>query len=634
MNDDKERVRLASDIVQVASRYVSLKQVGNRYKACCPFHQEKTPSFSIDAARQTWHCFGACQTGGDVFSFVQRAENLSFPEAMQRLADIAGIALQQAAETPQQAVARTSQKQRLRDLMAEAQRFFRLSFQNTQGAKAYATSRGLSDDIVNQFGIGWAPDSFDALATHLQSLRLDMDDAIEAGLVFRRNNGNGYTDRFRNRLMFPIHDSQERVIAFGGRITTAQQDTAKYLNSPETPLFSKSQTIYGLPMARKAIQTDGVVMVSEGYMDTVICHQYGVTNVVATLGTSLTADHVRILQRYAKTVLLTFDADEAGERAAVKASELFQSIDPDLTVRILRMPQGADPDSLLRQKGRDAFIKVASEAINIPEFRLEVLRKKFDVTNVNGRDQFLRAAMRLVADQQSTINQDALIRKLAPYHPTFETNSIGAEVAIRSEIRRITPNTLESGPLHGGQIQRKAKFTGRQSKGTRPWETPQYRLMDESIPSATLGESSHARAQEVLILGLSDATFGSLSHSLIAEIGGLDLFVAPAVLPLVHQIRSLGEFSTIPTGQPLLDWLITTPAAPSLTAIVNRVQSELDEKMLRDCTDVLVKHHARLEQHEIANQMMPSNQQTLTTETLRMWQALAESRKNQDTSQT
>ena len=633
MNDDKERVRLASDIVQVASRYVSLKQVGNRYKACCPFHQEKTPSFSIDAARQTWHCFGACQTGGDVFSFVQRAENLSFREAMQRLADIAGIALQQAAETPQQAVARTSQKQRLRDLMAEAQRFFRLSYTNTQAAQAYATSRGLSDDIVNQFGVGWAPDSYDSLATHLQSLRLDMDDAIEAGLVFRRNNGNGFTDRFRNRLMFPIHDSQERVIAFGGRITTAQQDTAKYLNSPETPLFSKSQTIYGLPMARKAIQTDGVVMVSEGYMDTVICHQYGVTNVVATLGTSLTADHVRILQRYAKTVLLTFDADEAGERAAVKASELFQSIDPELTIRILRMPQGADPDSLLRTQGREAFIKIATAALNIPEFRLEVLRKKFDVNNVNGRDQFLRAAMRLVADQQSTIDQDALIRKLAPYHPTFETNSIGAEVAIRSEIRRFTPNTIENGPLHGGQVQRKAKFGGRQTKGTRPWETPQYRLMDESIPSATLGESSHARAQEVLLLGLSDATFGSLAHTLITEIGGLDLFVAPSVLPLVNQIQSLGQFSTIPTAQPLLDWLITTPAAPSLTAIVNRVQSELDEKMLRDCTDVLVKHHARLEQHEIASQMMPSNQQTPTTETLRMWQALAESRKNQDTGQ-
>ena len=634
MNDDKERVRLASDIVQVASRYVSLKQVGNRYKACCPFHQEKTPSFSIDAARQTWHCFGACQTGGDVFSFVQRAENLSFPEALQRLADIAGIALQQATETPQQAVARTSQKQRLRDMMAEAQRFFRLAFQNTQGAQVYATSRGISDEIVNQFGIGWAPDSYDALSLHLQSLRLDMDDAIEAGLVFRRNNGPGFTDRFRNRLMFPIHDSQERVIAFGGRITTTQQDTAKYLNSPETPLFSKSQTVYGLPMARKAIQADGVVMVSEGYMDTVICHQFGVTNVVATLGTSLTADHVRILQRYAKTVLLTFDADEAGERAAVKASELFQSIDPELTIRILRMPQGADPDSLLRSQGREAFIKIATSALNIPEFRLEVLRKKFDVSNANGREQFLRSAMRLVADQQSTIDQDALIRKLAPYHPTFETNSIGAEVAIRSEIRRITPNPTENGPLHGGQVQRKSKFPGRQTKGTRPWETPQYRLMDESIPSATLGDSSHSRAQEVLLLGLTDAAFGTLAHKLITEIGGLDLFVSPSVLPVVQQIRTLGDFDGIPTSQALLEWLIASAAAPSMTAMVNRVQSELDEKMLRDCTDVLLKHHARLSQHEIASQVMPSNQQPLTIETLRMWQALAEARKNQEPGQT
>jgi len=633
VNDDKERVRLASDIVQVASRYVSLKQVGNRYKACCPFHQEKSPSFSIDSARQTWHCFGACQEGGDVFSFVQKAENLSFPEALQRLADMAGIALQQAAESPQQAVARTSQKQRLRDLMAEAQRFFRLAYQNTLGAQEYATSRGLTQDILNQFGIGWAPDSYDALASHLQALRLDMDDAIEAGLVFRRNNGTGFTDRFRNRLMFPIHDSQERVIAFGGRITTAQQDTAKYLNSPETPLFSKSQTIYGLPMARKAIQADGVVMISEGYMDTVVCHQYGVTNVVATLGTSLTGDHVRILQRYAKTILLTFDADDAGERAAVKASELFQSIDPDLTIRVLRMPQGADPDSLLRTQGREAFLSVAATALNIPEFRLEVLRKKFDVSIANGREQFLRAALRLVADQQSSIDQDALIRKLAPFHPTFESNSIGAEVAIRSEVRRITPNTLENGPLHGGQVQRKSKAAGRQFKGPRPWETPQYRLMDESIPSASLGESNHSRAQEVLLLGLTDTTFGSLAHSLINDIGGLDLFVSPSVLPVVQQLRSLGDFQAIPTSQALLDVLIATPAASSLTAIVNRVQSEIDEKMLKDCKDALVMYHARLSQHAIASQISPSAQQAPSTETLRMWQALAEARKNQDPSQ-
>ena len=633
MNDDKERVRLASDIVQVASRYVSLKQVGSRYKACCPFHQEKSPSFSIDSARQTWHCFGACQEGGDVFSFVQKAENLSFPEALQRLADIAGIALQQAAETPQQAVARTSHKQRLRDLMVEAQRFFRLAYQNTLGAQEYATSRGLTHDVLNQFGIGWAPDSYDSLASHLQSLRLDMDDAIEAGLIFRRNNGNGFTDRFRNRLMFPIHDSQERVIAFGGRITTAQQDTAKYLNSPETPLFSKSQTIYGLPMARKAIQEDGVVMISEGYMDTVVCHQYGVTNVVATLGTSLTSDHVRILQRYAKTILLTFDADDAGERAAVKASELFQSIDPDLTIRVLRMPHGADPDSLLRTQGRDAFINVTANALNIPEFRLEVLRKKFDVSISNGREQFLRAAVRLVADQQSSIDQDALIRKLAPFHPTFESNSIGAEVAIRSEVRRITPNTLENGPLHGGQIQRKSKTSGRQFKGPRPWETPQYRLMDESIPSASLGESNHSRAQEVLLLGLTDTTFGALAHTLINDIGGLDLFVSPSVLPVVQQLQSLGDFTTIPTAQALLELLITTPAASSLTAIVNRVQSEIDEKMLTDCKDALVMYHARLSQHAIASQVSPSKQQPPSTETLRMWQALAEARKNQESSQ-
>jgi hypothetical protein len=298
------------------------------------------------------------------------------------------------------------------------------------------------------------------------------------------------------------------------------------------------------------------------------------------------------------------------------------------------MPQGADPDSLLRSEGRDAFIKIASSALNIPEFRLEVLRKKFDVSNANGREQFLRSAMRLVADQQSTIDQDALIRKLAPYHPTFETNSIGAEVAIRSEIRRLTPNTAENGPLHGGQVQRKSKFSGRQTKGTRPWETPQYRLMDESIPSATLGDSSHSRAQEVLLLGLTDPAFGALAHKLITEIGGLDLFVSPTVLPVVRQIRTLGDFEGIPTSQALLECLIASEAAPFMTAMVNRVQSDLDEKMLRDCTDVLLKHHARLSQHEIASQVMPSNQQPLTIETLRMWQALAEARKNQEPSQS
>lgn len=630
MIDDKERVRLASDIVQVASRYVSLKPVGARFKACCPFHEEKTPSFSIDPERQTWHCFGSCQTGGDVFTFIMKAENLTFPESLQRLADLAGIPLQQQAESPLQAAQRTSQKQRLRDLMTEAQRYFRLSFNNAPSAQTYASQRGISATTIDSFGIGWAPDSFDSLVRHLQSLKINLEDAVEAGLIFKRNNGPGYTDRFRNRLMFPIHDPQERVIAFGGRITEQAEGTAKYLNSPETPLFSKSQTIYGLPMARAHIQATSTVLVTEGYMDTVICNQYGIQNVVATLGTSLTQEHIRILQRYAETVVLSFDADNPGVQAALKASTLFESVNPDLQIRILRLPTGFDPDSFLTQNGTTAFRDLVDSAVKLPEFRLDVLKLNFKIETPTGKAAYLKAAIRLVTESQSLIDQDYLIRRLAPFHPSYESNSIGAEETIRTEIKRLNPARRDDSPLSLGK---KADFRSQRKgkRGPAHWEVAQYRLSDDTIPGLYSGESGLQRAEEILLLGLIDDQWSTIACDVIASIGGLACFSSHVNKDL-HDVLTLHQSeNSDATGTALLTYLLDSPAAPNVSRIINRPHSELNEKTLRDCGDALFRQQARTAQREILSNLTTQNPSADMTERLRIWIDLVTATKQSNT---
>jgi DNA primase len=437
-DSEKEAIRRATDIVELVGRYTQLKRTGSKYKGLCPFHTERTPSFNVDSVKGLWRCFGSCGIGGDVFKFLEKAENLTFIEAAQRLADQAGITLTPRGGDREAAERTRSEKERVFAANALALQFYRQCFRRDAEARAYAEKRGLSHQTLEDFQVGWAPDDWTQLSDYLQKQKVHPEDAEKAGLISASKRETGqYYDRFRGRLLFPILDVQERIVGFGGRLLgDATANNPKYLNSPDTPVFSKSRVLYGLNRARKAIEKAEKVLIVEGYMDVVAAHQAGLEFVVATLGTSLTEEHVRMIRRYTKTVVLSFDADDAGIKAALRAAELIQASGEDLTLRVLSLPAGDDPDSILRRGDVAGFHRAIDGAVTVPEFRLNGLAKRHDTTTETGKLALLREAVTIIAAVPSILQQDVLIRRMAAYHPVYPTNGMRAEESLRAEVQR------------------------------------------------------------------------------------------------------------------------------------------------------------------------------------------------------
>jgi len=354
------RVREAADIVDVVSDHVSLKRRGNRWLGLCPFHQEKTPSFSVDAERGLYYCFG-CHAGGDVIRFVMELENLSFPEAVESLARRFGVTLPEAGPG---ARARRDSGERIRGILAEAQLWFQEQLAGPGGsaARTELERRGFPRQGWADLGFGFAPEAWRGLLEHL-SRRHPEGAILEAGLAVAGDRGNPY-DRFRNRITFPIHGSDGRIIAFGGR---ALGDTEpKYLNSPEGLLFHKRSTLFMLHRARRSMSDAGHALVVEGYFDCLSLHRAGFTQAVATLGTALTTDHGRILRRLAPLVLLCYDADAAGRRAAATGAGIL--LEAGLEVAIVSMDPGQDPDDVIREEGEEAFRKLLERPVPLIDF--------------------------------------------------------------------------------------------------------------------------------------------------------------------------------------------------------------------------------------------------------------------------
>lgn len=435
---DIDEVRARVDIVSVVEQYVTLKRVGNRLKGLCPFHQEKTPSFHVNPDLGMWHCFGQCSEGGDVFKFVQKIENLSFPEALERLALRAGVTLTRdmgrspAPVADGGASSEAGERDRLYRINALALAYYREMLGRSSEAREYLSRRDLAHAIQETFQIGFAPDVWDGLVNHFTRKGVSLPDAEKAGLVSKGERG-GYYDKLRGRLIFPILDVQERPIAFGGRlIAEARPGQPKYWNSPETPVFSKSRTLYGLWRARKAIAGQGSAVVVEGYTDVIAAHQAGFENVVATLGTSLTEDHVRILARLAPMVLLAFDADSAGLKAAFRAAEIFQA--QEVEVRVLDLPEGDDPDSLLRAGKRQVFLRAMENALPLVEYRLRRLVAKGPTETERDRVSLFRKALPIMASVPSVIEREQYVKLLAPYHPQYGAGAVYAEEQIRQDV--------------------------------------------------------------------------------------------------------------------------------------------------------------------------------------------------------
>jgi DNA primase len=422
-----------SDIAEIISETVILKKAGQNFMGLCPFHSEKTPSFSVSPQKQIFHCFG-CGVGGNVFSFLMKYHSISFPEAVKMLAGKYNITIKAGKISPE--------KKKILDLK---QGLFRLNqkvmdhfngilIKNSSGKRAiqYLHARGTSDEIIDKFNLGFVPESWDTLVKFFKTLSVSKEIAEKSGLVLNKKSEHGYYDRFRNRVMFPIFDINMQVAGFGGRVM--DDSLPKYLNSPETLIYNKSKILYGLAFSKNHCRQQEHVYVVEGYFDFLSLYQNGVKNVVASLGTALTLEHIRLLKGYAKKVILVFDSDEAGINAARKTINLFVNEGVDL--KILVLPKGNDPDSFIMEFGRQAFIDKASKAMSVLQFIMTLsinkngnsIQGRFAVLDemkpylVQIQDSALRSLhVRELADKLN-IDEKAVLEKIRDEHSQVRTN--------------------------------------------------------------------------------------------------------------------------------------------------------------------------------------------------------------------
>ncbi len=384
-----EQVRGGSDIVEVIGSYFPLKRAGANFMALCPFHKEKTPSFNVHPGKQIFHCFG-CHKGGDVFKFVQEYENIGFVEVVKRLAERAGIRLE--IEQSPEHDRRRALKESLRTIHEQITLRWHGALLNeacAEGAREYLRNRGLDETAVKQFRLGYAPDDWADTVNWAKAKQHDPGLMEQAGLVLQKEGSGRSYGRFRGRLMFPICDEQGRVIGFSGRVLDPDAKTAKYVNSPETPLFTKGRVIYGLDHAKRPMLDAQQALVCEGQLDVIACHQAGVRHAVAPQGTALTSDQCRVLRRYAEEVVLCFDSDAAGQAAVTRS--LDGLLEADLAVRVMMIPAPHDPDSFIRENGADAFRDQLSNAEGFFEFYLKQLCSENDASSDRGRRSILRA---------------------------------------------------------------------------------------------------------------------------------------------------------------------------------------------------------------------------------------------------
>jgi DNA primase len=428
----RERIRAASDIVDVIGSYLPLKKAGANFVALCPFHKEKTPSFNVNPHRQIFHCFG-CHKGGDVFTFVKEYENIGFMDAVRRLAERAKIPLE-FDQTPGE-----QQSRHIKDQLLQLHEQITQRWQNAllneaggQIARDYLTKRGVSPEAVKLFRLGYAPDAWDDTVNWAKSKSHDLALVEKAGLIIHKSETQtpnsetqdsksqtpdarpetrNFYDRFRGRLMFPICDEQGRVIGFSGRVLSGDEKTAKYVNSPETPIFTKSKVFFGLDKSKRALLDAGFAVVCEGQLDLIACFMAGVQNIVAPQGTAFTADHARIIKRYVDEVVLCFDSDEAGQNAAVRS--LDHLLASGLAVRVAVVPAPHDPDSFIKANGGEAFRRLVENAEGFFDYYLNRLCKLDNANTDKGRNAILRGMAEAVHKTGNLVLIDTYAQKTA-----------------------------------------------------------------------------------------------------------------------------------------------------------------------------------------------------------------------------
>ena len=420
--DGIDRVKSAADLVQIVGEHVRLRKSGSNFIGLCPFHSEKTPSFHVHAERQFFYCFG-CHAKGDVIHFVEKMEGLTFADALRWLGERYGIPIDSRSRSSER---KAGERRTLLEIQAKAGRYFRR--ESTGGgarqARRYLEARGLTREIQERFGIGYAPRRSDGL---LQELRdgYSLDQLRLSGLIQRNERDSRHFDRFRGRVMFPIWNEAGKIVGFGGRALGEEQP--KYLNSPETPLYSKSRTLYALSLARESIRKQGRAVLVEGYMDCIALHQAGIGNAVAVCGTSLTEDQVRLLGRFTKKVVVNFDPDEAGDSATLRSLALL--LQGGFGVRVLALPDRLDPDAYIRRHGAAAYGQLLERAPTDFEYLLARAREKYPLETIEGKVAAIEELLPYLARVSNRIEREEKTRRVAEYFQVEET-------AVRAELHK------------------------------------------------------------------------------------------------------------------------------------------------------------------------------------------------------
>jgi DNA primase len=547
-----EQVSAANDIVEIISQYVPLKRAGRHLKACCPFHQEKSPSFMVQPEKQMFHCFG-CGAGGDVFSFLMRHENMTFPEALKSLAERAHITL------PERSSRRDDggQKEKLYEVcQVAADIYHELLFSEAgAAARAYLAQRKISEEILREFKLGWAPMEWRALFDRMILKKYPEALLKQAALIQQSPKGN-YYDTFRGRLMFPILNLQNKVIAFGGRLI-ADQEGPKYLNSPETPIFFKRRELFGLNLAKKYIDREwpNLILV-EGYMDFLALYQHGFKNAVATLGTALGEDHVRLMRRFVEEVIVVYDGDKAGEAASLRGLEIL--LEGGMQVKLVSLPKGEDPDDFLNKRGNDAFRALLKNAKDFFDYKLQVLLARYPRQDALGLSKISREMFETFLKVKNTVMLSEYFKRLA-------------------RALEVDENSLRT------------EFSHLNKKGDAPRERP---------PAAAAAPEAVKPASEELLLLVLMAEVPPFCDRACEELKEGDL-KTPVSRQLFEYLREMSDQGKKCTLSGLLNRIPDVAYREQLVAVMASLDETVErEKILEDCIGKIKQSRAtgRLEE--------------------------------------
>ncbi|MFH1847696.1 MAG: DNA primase [Candidatus Omnitrophota bacterium] len=532
------------DIVEVVGGYIPLKRAGRNYRALCPFHHEKTPSFMVSQDKQIFHCFG-CGAGGNVFNFVMKYERLEFPEAARMLAQESGVVIPSTDSRDPQAESFTNKLYAANELATDFYHKNLLGSPSGKEAGAYLKDRGLTEESIKLFKLGYSLPRWDGVVSLARSKGIEPDILQKAGLAIKRNTGDGYFDRFRDRIIFPIFNIKNRIIGFGGRVFKGvSKDDPKYMNSPETQIYNKSRNLYGLNFTWREISKEDLAIIVEGYLDLIIPYQAGVRNMVASLGTALTREQIGLIRRYTKNTVIIFDSDRAGEFATLRSLDLL--LEEGLSVSIVRLEAGSDPDSFVRKHGPDRFKELISSACNLFDYKMGLLKSRYDSRKTEDKARIVEEMLPTIAKVKNAVLRSEYIKSLA--HALLLD-----EDAIRLELKKVKPDYAEP-------RQQKAASGGGRPSG----QIPEARQSEKMLAAIML--SDNIFVQEV-------------KENLDAED-----FQDPVIRKIVDILFKFSRDSKAISPSRLINYLDDESERRYIPELVDFSECVVDrEKTLRDC---------------------------------------------------